>query len=420
MDVLLGLQWGDEGKGKVVDYLAHKYDVVVRFQGGPNAGHTLIVEGKSFVLHQVPSGILQKGTFNYIGNGVVLDPVVLRKEIASLEQYDSTVLERLFISQNAHLIIPTHKLLDKAYEQSKGKDRIGSTLRGIGPVYQDKIARLGIRIGDMLSEDFKDRYTKLKTEHLRILETYNIELDELDQLEHEFFTSLACIKKDKVVQTHYRVNKHHQEGKRILLEGAQGSLLDIDFGSYPFVTSSNTCVGGSVTGAGIAPKHIKNVIGISKAYCTRVGSGPFPTELCYEVGEKIQKAGHEFGATTGRKRRCGWLDLVALKYSVMINGVTSLYLTKMDILSYIDELKICTHYLLPNDEQTTELPTFNLDQVQPVFKTFKSWKTDISKLRSFKELPQEAKDYVLYIEQEIGVAVDVISVGPEKEATIRK
>jgi adenylosuccinate synthase len=354
-DVILGLQWGDEGKGKIVDFLAQKYDVVARFQGGPNAGHTLEFDNIKHVLHQVPSGVFRANTKNIIGNGVVLDPVVFRKEIESLKKYNVEPFYNLYISKRAQLILPTHRLLDAAYEKSKGMDKIGSTLRGIGPTYQDKTARVGLRVGDAMSEDFRKKYAKLKSVHEEMLRLLKFEYD-LHPLEDEFFQALDFLKKFKLIDTEYMINQALTAHESVLAEGAQGSLLDIDFGSYPFVTSSNTTCAGVCSGLGIAPGRIGQVFGIFKAYCTRVGSGPFPTELEDATGEELRKAGHEFGATTGRPRRCGWLDLPALKYAIMINGVTQLFMMKADVLDGFDEIKVCTNYKLENGSLTDALP----------------------------------------------------------------
>ncbi|MCK5369700.1 MAG: adenylosuccinate synthase, partial [Cyclobacteriaceae bacterium] len=366
-DVILGLQWGDEGKGKIVDYLAAKYDVVARFQGGPNAGHTLEFDNIKHVLHQVPSGIFRDNTKNVIGNGVVLDPVIFRKEIDALKQFNIEPFYNLFISKRAQLILPTHRLLDAAYEKSKGDAKIGSTLRGIGPTYQDKTARVGLRVGDIITDSFKENYEKLKTKHLRILKLHEFEHD-LEPLEVEFFDALEFLKKFKLVDTEYLVNQSLASHETVLAEGAQGSLLDVDFGSFPYVTSSNTTCAGVCTGLGLAPSKIGQVYGIFKAYCTRVGEGPFPTELHEEIGEKLRKDGHEFGATTGRPRRCGWIDLPALKYAIMINGVTQLSIMKADVLDDFDEINVCTHYKLKNGTLTDLMP-FDLsnEDITPVY-----------------------------------------------------
>ncbi|MEQ9657545.1 adenylosuccinate synthase, partial [Fulvivirga sp.] len=373
LDILLGLQWGDEGKGKVVDYLAPKYDVVARFQGGPNAGHTLEFDGIKHVLHQIPSGIFRKDILNIIGNGVVLDPVIFKREIEALDKYNLDVKKNLYISKKTQLILPTHRLLDAAYEASKGKKKIGSTLKGIGPAYQDKIARLGLRVGDILSPSFKKKYEKLVEKHVQILEFYKAEY-ELKDLEGEFFKAIDFLKEFQLIESEYKINDELKSGSKILAEGAQGSLLDVDFGSYPFVTSSNTTASGVCSGLGVAPNNIGEVYGIFKAYCTRVGSGPFPTELFDEDGVLMQKVGNEFGATTGRPRRCGWLDLPALKYAIMINGVTQLFMMKADVLNVFKKIKVCTSYKMENGDLIDIMPYEIVDEkIEPVLHELDGW-----------------------------------------------
>jgi len=420
MDILLGLQWGDEGKGKVVDFLSPNYQVVTRFQGGPNAGHTLIFEGKKYVLHQIPSGVFRENTTNIIGNGVVLDPVILQQEILQIENSAPNLRKNLYISEKAHLILPTHRLLDAAYEKQKGDKKIGSTLKGIGPVYQDKIARGGIRVGDITSPNFKEKYQQVVERHKKILAFYDFEYD-LTETETTFFDALEKLSKLNITNTEYLLNQKIKEGKQILAEGAQGTMLDIDFGSYPFVTSSNTFSGGASCGLGIAPQQIKEVFGIFKAYCTRVGSGPFPTELFDDDGRRIQTEGGEFGATTGRPRRCGWIDLPALKYAIMINGVTKLYMMKADILSMFDTIKVCTHYELENGTATDKLP-FDLitTKLKPIYKELKGWKVAITACETMESLPKELHDYVVFLEENLGVSIEMVSVGPDRKQTIMK
>ena len=418
VDVLLGLQWGDEGKGKVVDFLAPQYNVVARFQGGPNAGHTLEFDGHKHVLHQIPSGIFRENIKNIIGNGVVLDPVVFKKEIEALGKFNIDFKKNLFLSKKTTLILPSHKLLDAAYEKSKGKDKIGSTLKGIGPTYQDKIARNGLRIGDILAPGFEERYRNLVNKHVRTLSHYDFEYN-LEEAEAPFFEAIEYLRGFNLVNSEYLINKSIQSSETILAEGAQGSLLDIDFGSYPYVTSSNTMAAGACTGLGVAPQNIGSVIGIFKAYCTRVGGGPFPTELFDEVGESIQNEGHEFGATTGRPRRCGWLDLPALKYAIMINGVTELYMMKADVLSILDEIKVCTHYKLEGGTITEEMPFQLLDEkVEPIYESLPGWKKDLTAVTDKSNFPEELNSYVSYIEKATGVKIKVVSVGPDRTQTI--
>ncbi|MCX7636987.1 MAG: adenylosuccinate synthase [Cyclobacteriaceae bacterium] len=416
-DVLLGLQWGDEGKGKIVDVLAPRYDVVARFQGGPNAGHTLEFDGIKHVLHQIPSGIFRPLTKNVIGNGVVLDPVVFRKEIEALARYNLNLQENLFISKKATLIVPTHRLLDQAYESAKGEAKIGSTLRGIGPAYQDKIGRQGLRVGDILLPDFSDRFRRITEHHFAILERYAIAYDWV-KLKEEFLSAVEFLSQFNLAETEYLINAELQRGKTVLAEGAQGALLDIDFGSYPYVTSSNTITAGACTGLGLAPRHIGEVYGIFKAYCTRVGGGPFPTELFNEEGEQIRRQGNEYGSTTGRPRRCGWLDLPALKYSIMINGVTQLYMMKADVLSVFPMLKVCTHYRLDDGTETDVMP-YNLayGKVTPVYRELKGWNVSLSSLSNGKSLPAELENYIRFIEEHLGLPVVLVSTGPDRTQT---
>lgn len=418
VDVLLGLQWGDEGKGKVVDFLAPKYDVVARFQGGPNAGHTLEFDGHKHVLHQIPSGIFREQIKNIIGNGVVLDPVVFKKEIEGLSHFNIDFRKNLFVSKKTQLILPSHKLLDAAYEQSKGKEKIGSTLKGIGPSYQDKVARNGLRVGDILAPGFEERYRNLVSKHVNTLNHYDFDYD-LAEAEAPFFEAIEYLKSFNFVNSEYLINQSIKSSKSVLAEGAQGSLLDIDFGSYPYVTSSNTMAAGACTGLGVAPKNIGEVFGIFKAYCTRVGGGPFPTELFDETGTRMQKEGNEVGATTGRNRRCGWLDLPALKYTIMINGVTQLFMMKADVLSIFDEVKICTHYKLGDGSITEEMPFQLVDEdITPVYKNMTGWKTDVRNVKDYEELPRELKDYIDFIEKETGVPITIVSLGPDRTETV--
>lgn len=418
VDILLGLQWGDEGKGKVVDFLAPKYNIVARFQGGPNAGHTLEFEGIKHVLHQIPSGIFRENLSNVIGNGVVLDPVIFMSEVERLVELEAEPKKNLYISKKAQLILPTHRLLDAAYEKAKGKDKIGSTLKGIGPTYQDKIGRSGLRVGDIMMPDFNERYEKLKNKHIETLNYLEFEF-ELEEAEEKFFASLDLLRDFNLVDSEYFVNNKLKENNSILAEGAQGSLLDVDFGSYPFVTSSNTMVAGACTGLGIPPSSVGEVYGIFKSYCTRVGSGPFPTELHDAVGEKLRKVGHEFGATTGRPRRTGWLDIPALRYSVMINGVTQLLMMKADVLGYFDEIRACVGYKLPNGEVTEQLSFEMMHQeVEPVYKVFESWGVFDNIPASLDELPYQLKKYIRFIEEEVGVPVTLVSIGPDRTETV--
>ena len=415
LDVLLGLQWGDEGKGKIVDVLTPTYDVIARFQGGPNAGHTLEFNDIKHVLHTIPSGIFHSDKVNIIGNGVVIDPVIFKKEIESLQKYNLN-FSNLFVSKKAHLILPTHRLLDAASEAAKGVSKIGSTLKGIGPTYMDKTGRNGLRVGDILAPDFKQKYDFLKHKHLDILKQFDFQFD-LVQYETDWFAGIETLKKFQIVDSEYMVNQVLSDNKSVLAEGAQGTMLDIDFGSYPFVTSSNTICAGSCTGLGVAPNKVGEVLGIVKAYCTRVGSGPFPTELNDSTGEELRKIGHEFGATTGRPRRCGWLDLPALKYSVMINGVTQLIMTKPDVLSSFDTIKVCVGYTM-NGKTTDQLPFDVNIPIEPVYREFKGWKKDITSFTSMAELPKELIEYIQFIESEVKVPFTIISVGPDRKQTI--
>jgi adenylosuccinate synthase len=417
VDVLLGLQWGDEGKGKIVDVLTPDFDVVARFQGGPNAGHTLEFNNKKFVLHHIPSGIFHTEKVNIIGNGMVVDPVIFKREIEGLLAAGYDLRPCLQLSKRAHLIIPSHRILDAASENAKGKTKIGSTLKGIGPTYMDKTGRNGLRIGDIISPNFKEKYANLVNKHKQILSQYDYAYD-LTDMEKEWFEGVELMKTFKLIDSEYVINKFLAENKTILAEGAQGTLLDIDFGSYPFVTSSNTTCSGASSGMGIAPTRIGNVHGIFKAYCTRVGSGPFPTELFDNDGEMIRRIGNEFGSTTGRPRRCGWLDLVALKYAIMLNGVTHLIMTKADVLNAFETIKVAVAYEI-DGVTTTELP-FDMNDVEitPVYKDFPGWQTDVSNIKNFEELPAELKNYVAFIEKETGVKLSIISLGPDRSATL--
>src|SRR5688572_7769558 len=417
VDVLLGLQWGDEGKGKIVDVLAPKYDVVARFQGGPNAGHTLEFDGIKHVLHQIPSGIFREKTRNVIGNGVVLDPIVFKNEIEKLQKYKLNIKGNLFISKKATLILPTHRLLDQAYEKAKGENKIGSTLKGIGPTYQDKIGRQGLRIGDILSSTFPDQFKKLTSIHFNILKDHDIQYDWSD-LEKQFLDAVSFLKQFNLIESEYFLNDELKKGSTILAEGAQGSLLDIDFGSYPFVTSSNTVSAGACTGLGIAPRNIGEVYGIFKAYSTRVGSGPFPTELLDEQGEQMRKQGNEFGSTTGRPRRCGWIDLPSLKYSIMINGVTQLLMMKADVLSIFSTIKVCTNYQLIDGTVTDMLPYELINQkITPIYTELKGWNTTLANI-SGKSMPLELSQYIDFLEDGLEVPITLISTGPDRTQTV--
>ncbi|MFT4834215.1 MAG: adenylosuccinate synthase [Marinoscillum sp.] len=417
VDILLGLQWGDEGKGKVVDFLAPKYDVVARFQGGPNAGHTLEFDGHKHVLHQIPSGIFHDGILNVIGNGVVLDPITFKREIENLKPFDLDLKRHLVISNKAQMITPTHRMLDKAYEIAKGDKKIGSTLRGIGPTYQDKAARKGLRIGDINEPDFELRYQQLRDFHLQILERYDFQAD-LEEEEKQFFEAVELVREFDILSTEYLINQAVVDGQSVLAEGAQGSLLDIDFGSYPYVTSSNTIAAGACTGLGIAPGRIGEVYGIFKAYCTRVGSGPFPTELHDVTGEELRKLGNEFGATTGRARRCGWLDLPALRYTVMLNGVTQLFMMKADVLEQMSELQVGHSYMYKN-KLTEELPLYLENEDFSVsYDTFKSWGKTVAK--DYASMPKGLLEYIDYIESRVNAPINMVSLGPDRTQTIMK
>lgn len=415
VDVILGLQWGDEGKGKVVDVLTPHYQVVARFQGGPNAGHTLEFNGEKYVLRSIPSGIFQGDKVNVIGNGVVLDPILFKEEAEALARSGHDLTERLYISKKAHLILPTHRVLDAAFEAAKGSSKIGTTGKGIGPTYTDKISRNGVRVGDIFL-DFKKIYEVAKARHENILESLGYNYD-IDELERQWFEGIEYLKKFRIIDSEHEINRFLAEDKAILAEGAQGTLLDVDFGSYPFVTSSNTICAGACTGLGIGPNRIGEVYGIFKAYCTRVGSGPFPTELYDETGEALCRLGHEFGAVTGRKRRCGWLDMVALKYAIMVDGVTKLIMMKADVMNDFDTIKVAEAYEI-DGRRVTEFPYDIQDDVKPVYREFKGWKTDLKQVRRYEDFPAEFKTYVEYIERETGVPVAIISVGPDRDETI--
>jgi adenylosuccinate synthase len=417
VDVILGLQWGDEGKGKIVDFFAPRYDLIARFQGGPNAGHTLYVKDKKIVLHQIPSGIFHEGTVNLIGNGVVLDPITLKKECESVAAFGVDFRKNLYIAQRTHLILPTHRALDKASEMLKGEGKIGSTLKGIAPAYMDKTGRNGLRVGDLLDKTFTTQYIKLRLKHQKLLDSTNFQED-LSEWEEEFFEALDFMRQFKIINGEYFINDKLSKGKTVLAEGAQGSMLDVDFGTFPYVTSSNTISAGVCTGLGVAPQQIRDVIGVSKAYCTRVGRGPFPTELDDAIGEDLRKKGNEFGSTTGRPRRCGWIDGVALKFACMINGVTKIVMTKADVLDTFEELKVCTAYSI-NGQTTEEIP-FQMDRmhIEPVLQTFKGWNTDITAAKKFDELPEKMKEYIQFVNKYLGVKITYISNGPGRDQLI--
>ncbi len=417
LDVLLGLQWGDEGKGKVVDYLSNKYDLVARFQGGPNAGHTLEFDNKKHVLHQIPSGIFSKNSLNIIGNGVVLDPVIFKNEIEKIElKFGIKLFDNLFISNKVQLITPSHRFIDKILEKKKGDKKIGSTLRGIGPTYQDKIGRHGLRVGDIKYDNFKNKYEKQKKMHSYLFKDIN--LKEFNYEEKQFFDSINFLKKFNLTDTEYLINKNLNKEKSVLAEGAQGTLLDIDFGSYPFVTSSNTTTAGACIGLGVSPKKVQKVYGVFKAYCTRVGKGPFPTELFNKEGDKIAKKGNEFGSTTGRARRCGWLDLLALKYAVMLNGVTELFMMKADVLSGFDKIFICTKYLFEGKEIDYFPSTIGDSRIEPIYESFDGWQNDISNCKEKSNFPKELVNYIQFIENKLKIPIKLVSVGPDRNQTV--
>jgi adenylosuccinate synthase len=427
VDVLLGLQWGDEGKGKIVDVLTGDYDIIARFQGGPNAGHTLEFDGQKHVLHTIPSGIFHPETINLIGNGVIIDPSILLKELEKLKLKGVNPSKNLLISKKAHLITPTHRMLDMAYERSKGDKKIGSTLKGIGPTYTDKVARIGLRIGDTLCDNFKEKYEDLKANHFRIFESYNFDYknETIDNIsfeayENQWLAAVEAIKEIPMIDSEHFINQQLKAGKKVLAEGAQGSLLDIDFGSYPFVTSSNTVTAAVCTGLGIAPSRVGKVYGVFKAYCTRVGSGPFPTELNDSTGQDLRDKGHEYGSTTGRPRRCGWLDMPALNYAIMLNGVTDLIITKADVMDDFENIKVCVAYSI-DDKKLDYLPyELNISNLTPIFEELSGWKTDISNAKTLSALPKTFVDYIQYVESKTGVPITIVSTGPDREQTIMR
>ena len=416
VDVLLGLQWGDEGKGKIVDVLTPEYEIVARFQGGPNAGHTLEFDGQKYVLRSVPSGIFQGNNKNIIGNGVVLDPALFKAEIEALEKTGHDLKKRLLISKKAHLILPTHCLLDACYESAKGNSKIGTTGKGIGPTYTDKVSRNGLRVGDIL-HNFDEKYEAIKSRHLQILTQYRFDASSLPAIEKKWFEGLAKLKEFEFVDSEHYINKASREGKKILAEGAQGTMLDIDFGSYPYVTSSNTIAAGACTGLGVPPSGIGEVYGIFKAYCTRVGSGPFPTEVHDETGDLLRDNGHEYGSVTGRPRRCGWIDLVALRYAIMLDGVTQLIMMKSDVLDTFETIKACVAYEI-DGKQVTDFPFDVENGIKPIYKEMKGWQTDMTKMTSEEQFPEAFRAYISFLEKELGVHISIISLGPDREQTI--
>ena len=419
VDLLLGLQWGDEGKGKIVDVLTAKYDIIARFQGGPNAGHTLVFNGRKHVLHTIPSGIFHEGKINLVGNGVVIDPVIFKNELDKLEEVGVDYKKSMLISRKAHLILPTHRIIDAVSEKSKGKKKIGSTLKGIGPTYMDKTGRNGIRVGDLESDNWLEKYRNLANKHQKMVNFFDVDLEyNLEQLEKEFFAAVDVLKTLNFTDSEEYIFNAQKNNKSILAEGAQGSLLDIDFGTYPYVTSSNTTAAGACTGLGVAPNSIKDVYGIFKAYTTRVGSGPFPTELFDEDGEAMGRIGKEFGATTGRSRRCGWLDLVALKYACQINGVTQLMMMKADVLSGFKTIKICTSYLYKGNEIEHFPYDINSENIEPIYKSFNGWEDDLTQKEDFNDLPKSLKEFISYIEKELNIPMSIVSVGPDRKQTI--